>query len=112
VPFTFQVLQKLRQRLDATTPQCGSPACTCHFGQSFFAPLPETVGFTSIFTKRDEVVDWRACLDERGDNRQVSGGHLSLAVNHEVYRILADLLASLLARHETAPEASANGEGR
>jgi triacylglycerol lipase len=57
-------------------------------------PLPPEVGFTAIFSKHDEVVDWRACLDPQGDNREVSGQHVSLIVNREVYRILAQVLAS------------------
>jgi hypothetical protein len=50
------------------------------------------VGFTSIFTKQDEVVHWQACLDKERQNWEVSGGHLSLIVNREVYRILAATL--------------------
>ena len=57
-------------------------------------PLPQGVGSTAIFSKQDEVVDWRTCLDPQGDNRQVSGRHLGLVVNREVYRILADILRS------------------
>jgi hypothetical protein len=53
------------------------------------------VGFTAIFSTQDEIVDWRACVDPQGDNYQVSGRHLGLVVNREVYRLLADILGSL-----------------
>ena len=64
------------------------------FFQQVAAPLPREVGYTAIFSKQDEVVDWRACLDPRGDNLQVSGGHMGLVVNRQVYRFLAQTLAS------------------
>ena len=93
VPFTFRVLQSVRRRRKATLPTCGSPQCSCQFAQTVSAALPTGRKFTSIFTKQDEVVDWRACIDPQGANLEVSGRHISLTVNPAVYRILADLLA-------------------
>ena len=93
VPFTFRVLQSVRRRRKETPPTCGSPQCSCQFVQTVSAALPAGRRFTSIFSKQDEVVDWRACLDPQGANLEVSGRHISLIVNPAVYRILADLLA-------------------
>ena len=62
--------------------------------QTAFSPLSEGVGLTTIFSKQDEVVDWRACLDPQGENKEVSGRHVGLIVNKQVYRILADTLAT------------------
>jgi triacylglycerol lipase len=59
------------------------------------APLPAGVGFTAVFSIRDEIVDWRTCVDPQGDNYQVSGRHLGLVVNREVYRVMAGILGSL-----------------
>jgi pimeloyl-ACP methyl ester carboxylesterase len=94
VPFTFRVLQSVRSRRKATSPTCGSDKCSCQFAQTVSAVLPEGRKFTSIFTKQDEVVDWRACIDPQGANLEVSGRHVSLVVNPAVYRLLADLLAA------------------
>jgi pimeloyl-ACP methyl ester carboxylesterase len=58
------------------------------------APLPAGVGFAAIFSHQDEIVDWRACVDPQGNNYRVSGRHLGLVVNREVYQILADMLSS------------------
>jgi triacylglycerol lipase len=63
-----------------------------NFFERVAAPLPPAVGFTAIFSKQDEVVDWRACVDPRCNNQQVSGKHLGLIVNPEVYRSLAYVL--------------------
>lgn len=47
---------------------------------------------TSIYSRSDGVVSWKACL--RGDVNaiEVQGSHVGLAFNPEVYRILAHLL--------------------
>ena len=94
VPLAFRTLQVLRKRADGVSSACGSSLCSCRFSQTVFSSLPEGVGFTSIFSKRDEVVDWRSCLDPQGENRQVSGRHIGLIVNREVYRIVASTLAA------------------
>ena len=88
VHFAFLALQSLWQAVAKVPPDLWG------FSQWVDAALPRGVGFTAIFSKQDEIVDWRACLDPQGDNRQVSGGHLGLVVNREVYRILAEVLAS------------------
>jgi surfactin synthase thioesterase subunit len=51
------------------------------------------VGLSSIYTRSDEVIDWRTCIDPRAENHQVPGGHLSLHINRHVYRLLAEILA-------------------
>jgi len=94
VPLAFHTLQVLRKRADGVSSACGSALCSCRFRQTLFSSLPAGVGFTSIYSKRDEVVDWRSCITPQGNNRQVSGRHLGLIVNREVYRILASTLAA------------------
>jgi len=100
VHFAFLLLQPLRHLKGRTAPQCGSLDCTCNFSQTVFLPLPPGVGFTSIFSKQDEIVDWRASIDPVGDNQEVSGRHLGLIVNPQVYQILARTLALYSQPHE------------
>jgi pimeloyl-ACP methyl ester carboxylesterase len=92
VLFTLQLLRPLWWMKGQISPDCGSPRCTCRFSQTAFSPLPQGVCFTTIFSKEDEVVDWRACLDPQGDNREVSGGHAGLIVNSQVYHLLIRIL--------------------
>jgi hypothetical protein len=94
VPLAFRTLQTLRKNQQSRTLACGSHQCTCRFARSMAAAFPDHVGFTSIFTKQDEVVNWHACVDAGRQNWEVSGGHLSLIVNRAVYRILASTLAA------------------
>jgi pimeloyl-ACP methyl ester carboxylesterase len=70
-----------------------SPAQS-HFAATVSAPLPPSVEGTTIFSRDDEIVDWRACIDPRGTNYQVPGRHLGLVVNRAVYRLLATILSS------------------
>jgi pimeloyl-ACP methyl ester carboxylesterase len=91
---TSQMLQPLRRMRGQSSPECGSPRCACRFNQTVSSSLPKNVGFTAIFSKRDEIVDWRSCIDPQGENRQVSGRHIGLVVNREVYRVLASMLAN------------------
>jgi triacylglycerol lipase len=58
----FRLLQPFRWVRGQSSPDCGSLRCACRFTQTVLSPLPEGVAFTAVFSKRDEVVDWRACL--------------------------------------------------
>jgi triacylglycerol lipase len=88
VRLAFLALQSLGNAVGKAPPDLAN------FIEKVSAPLSAGVGFTAIFSKEDEVVDWRTCLDPQGDNQQVSGRHLGLVVNPEVYRILATVLVS------------------
>jgi pimeloyl-ACP methyl ester carboxylesterase len=101
---TFNMLQPLRRLRGQTPGRCGSAECNCLFAQTAFATLPPSVGFTSIFSRRDEIVDWRSSLDPRGNNQEVSGRHIGLIVNPRVYRILANTLATYSLNNEDQRE--------
>jgi triacylglycerol lipase len=51
-----------------------------------------TVPTTSIYSRSDAIVDWRACV--RPDVRAVAvgGSHVGLGANRAVYRLIAELL--------------------
>ena len=50
------------------------------------------VPMTSIYSRSDGVVNWRACRRADINSIEVQGSHVGLAINPEVYRILAHLL--------------------
>lgn len=61
------------------------------------ARSPITVPITAIFTRRDGIVSWRACIDRASpDVRhvEVSSTHLSLGIDPDVWRVVADRLAT------------------
>jgi pimeloyl-ACP methyl ester carboxylesterase len=55
--------------------------------------LPPIVPTTSIYTKADDVVNFRSCLRPDIPAMQVWGTHNGMVVNPEVYRLMGRLLA-------------------
>jgi len=55
---------------------------------------PPRVPTTSIYSRSDGVINWKACIRPDIDAIEVRGSHVGLALNPEVYRILAHLLAT------------------
>lgn len=70
----------------------GTAECPCGFADAINASLSRNTGFSSIYTRADEVVHWESCIEEAGSNLEMSGRHLSLIVNREVYRLLSAIL--------------------
>jgi pimeloyl-ACP methyl ester carboxylesterase len=54
---------------------------------------------TSIYSRSDGVVNWKACLRSDINAIEVKGSHVGLAINPEVYRILAHLLPAPWRHH-------------
>ena len=54
---------------------------------------------TSIYSRSDGVVNWKACLRPDINAIEVHGSHLGLALNPEVYRILGHLLPAPWRHH-------------
>jgi len=90
---TLQAIQTFWQTFASAPENCGTMECSCGIAEAVFAPAPEHSRFSSIYTRRDEVVQWQSCIDDAGTNYEVSGLHVSLIVNREVYRILGSILA-------------------
>lgn len=55
--------------------------------------LPPAVPTTSIYTKEDDVVNFRSCIRPDIPSISVWGGHNGLVINPEVYRLVGRLLA-------------------
>ncbi|UJA21831.1 alpha/beta hydrolase [Thermoleophilia bacterium SCSIO 60948] len=58
---------------------------------------PISVPVTAIFTRRDGVVDWRACIDRsnpRVEHIEVDSTHIGLGVDPDVWRVVAERLAA------------------
>lgn len=44
-------------------------------------PLPPEVAFTAVYSRRDGIVDWRACLDPAAEHVEVRSSHCGMAVD-------------------------------
>jgi triacylglycerol lipase len=96
----LRAVQTFWQTLSDAPAECGTPECSCGLARAVFSTLPRAVRFDSIYTRRDEIVAWQACLAEDGPNHEVDGLHSSLIVNPEVFRLLGAILAAEM--HRTA----------
>ncbi len=57
------------------------------------APWPEHVEFTSVYSRSDGIVDWRACLDPHARHVEVRSSHVGMAVHPAVFEIVGEVLA-------------------
>ena len=58
--------------------RCGTGACCDGFNRDIAAPVPSDIDFVSIYSRRDGVVDWQACLDPAARQVEVAVAHLAL----------------------------------
>ncbi len=72
---------------------CFTAECRCRFTRDYSAEFTEAVPLTSIYSKGDGVVRWRACLVDYARCVEVGGSHVGLAFNRKVYRVLGETLA-------------------
>jgi triacylglycerol lipase len=72
---------------------CLSGACCAETRGQASVPLPDDVGFVSIYSRSDGIVHWRACLDPGADHVEVDSSHLGMPANPAVYGALAKRLA-------------------
>ena len=60
---------------------CFTAECRCRFTSDYSAAFTDEVPLTSIYSKGDGVVRWRACLVDYARCVEVSGSHVRLAFN-------------------------------
>ena len=72
---------------------CFTHSCLCRYAEDYRAPFPESVPLTSVYSKGDGVVRWRACVVPYARNVEVTGSHIGLAFNRHAYREIARTLA-------------------
>lgn len=68
-------------------------------------PLPADVAFTALYSRRDGIVDWRACVDPLAHPVEVRASHLGMAVDP---RVIEQVVAAL-ARHRGASVVEVDG---
>lgn len=73
---------------------CLSGDCCAEFWEQSEARLPKGVGFVSVYSRSDGVVDWRACLASGAEHVEIRSSHIGMAVNATAFRAIGDALAS------------------
>ena len=67
------------------------------FGESR-EPLPDGVAFTAVYSKRDGIVDWRACVDPEARAVEVAVSHVGMALDPVVLDVVNGALADIRAQ--------------
>jgi len=96
-PMVMQTAEQVRARIlretDNERPECFTGRCDCQTVKAWDSDFPKNVTQTAVYTETDGIVDWKVCVDEEpANNYKVTGTHLGLVVNPQVYRIVADRL--------------------
>ncbi len=73
---------------------CRHGECCETFWGDLAKHVPSGVGYLSIYSRSDGVVDWRACLDEDAELLEVESSHCGMGLNADVYRATATALAA------------------
>ncbi|MET0997851.1 MAG: alpha/beta fold hydrolase [Marmoricola sp.] len=68
-------------------------------------PLDPDLGFTAIYSKRDGIVDWRACLDPAAEQVEVRTSHCGMAVDPIVMDHVLSALRDQQVRQASRQEA-------
>ena len=100
-PGVIELAERVRNRIfkqgkivEEDFPHCYTGHCDCIAVMSLHDGLPKDLKQTAIYTKSDGIVDWNNCLSRRPDNNfEVSGTHIGLVYNFQVYRLIAKRLA-------------------
>ena len=71
---------------------CTSGDCARLSWEQAQFPLHKDVAFTSVFSRRDGLVDWRGCLDPAARSVEVTTSHLGMAIDPVVFDIVASTL--------------------
>jgi triacylglycerol lipase len=77
------------------TGDCVTGACCADSRRLVRAPFPDEVGFVSVYSRSDGILDWRSCLDPDAEHVEVGSSHVGMPVNAAVYRVLGERLAHL-----------------
>ena len=80
--------------------RCLRGECCRDFRDAVAGPFPPGVGFVSLYSRTDGIVDWRACLDPAAEQVEVNASHCGMGVNAAVYAELAFALATFAAPQE------------
>ena len=74
---------------------CLTGGCAERTSALLESPWPTGLPFTSIYSRQDAVVDWRACLDPAAEQLEVRSTHNGMGTDRSVQRLLSERLQAL-----------------
>ena len=82
---------------------CTSGDCARLSWEESRQKLDASVAFTSIFSRRDGVIDWRGCLDPGAKTVEVGTSHLGMAIDPVVFDVVSSTLEANRERGQARP---------
>lgn len=99
-PQVLRMSELIRKRIYRTVdpaerPDCFTGFCKCPAVTALHNSLSNRIRQTAIYTKTDGIVDWESCVLRNTENDfEVTGTHIGLAFNFQVYKLIAERLKS------------------
>jgi triacylglycerol lipase len=87
---------------------CTSGECARESWTQAQVPLARGVDFTSVFSRRDGIIDWRSCLDPQATTVEVGTSHLGMAFDP----VVLDVVSEALATHRVRRTREVSGRAR
>jgi pimeloyl-ACP methyl ester carboxylesterase len=72
--------------------QCVAGSCARQSFEESREPLAADVSFTAIYSRRDGIVDWKACVDPTAHTVEVTTSHVGMAIDPRVIDVVTDAL--------------------
>jgi triacylglycerol lipase len=90
------------------TSDCADGPCCARYRRERRARFPGDVGFVSLYSRRDGIVDWHACLDPGARHVEVASSHAGMGAEVSAYIAIAHALRSFWPRwrRSVAPSGS------
>jgi triacylglycerol lipase len=71
--------------------------CCEQFWEDLQKPLRKDVGYLSVYSKSDGVVNWRSCLDPAAEQLEIDASHIGMAISPRAWRAVHHALADFRA---------------
>jgi len=75
------------------TDDCLRGSCCESLRATFDAPFPDHVGYVTIYSRTDGIVDWHACVDPAAEQVEVAASHIGMAFSAPTYHATTRALA-------------------
>ena len=76
---------------------CAFGRCCESFRRELATPADEHLPYLAVYSRRDGIVDWRACLDPAGRHVEVRSNHCGMAEDRVTLHIVREFLDGLTA---------------
>jgi pimeloyl-ACP methyl ester carboxylesterase len=86
--------------------RCLRGTCCKLFREALASPFPHEVGYVSLYSRSDGVVDWHSCLDPAAECVEVDASHCGMSLNVGAYHAIARTLCAFQAREADWPQAA------